>query len=219
MVLLQVVAAAAIGVLVTNGVKRVIARQGRSQTRPRASSKDVTAPYLLVRVEPRYPDEALRVRVNATVRVSGEVSTAGVAENIKVVQPAGFGLDEAAVAACRHWRFAPATKNGRPIRMRFGTSVTFRIPEQGIPTAALQFDLPSTVARPLLERGSLAGLTLPHAQIIEADFDVTAQGIVRRIRCLDVALQQRLSHWQFRPARLNGIPVQTHAKLTIFATS
>jgi TonB family protein len=213
--LLRALVAVLLFTVVLVGIKFFIVGQGGIQKAVATSYKDNVTPHVIFREEPRYSEEALRARVNASVAVSGKVNAAGFPEDIRVVHTAGFGLDEAALAACEHWRFAPAEKNGRPITMGFGTTLVFRIPEQGIPTATLGFDLPSGAKRPVLEKGNLSGLTLPQTGI-SVEFDVDQQGQVGHIASPSAALGERLSHWQFTPATLNGVPTRTRAKLTLF---
>jgi TonB family protein len=172
------------------------------------------APRVLYREEPRYSEEAMRARINSSVRVSGTVSTAGIIEGIRVIRSAGFGLDEEALTACQHWRFAPGEKNGRPIAVPLALTLAFRIPEEGVPTASLRFDLPSGASRPVLEAGSLAGLVL-RGTVIAVDFDVDQQGRVGSIKGQAGAIIDRISQWRFAPAFLKKVPIRVGATLTL----
>jgi len=44
----------------------------------------------------------------------------------RALQHAGYGFDEAAMAALRTYRFAPAKRNGRAVAVRMKWTVDFR---------------------------------------------------------------------------------------------
>jgi TonB family protein len=75
----------------------------------------LTAPQLLERVEPIYPEAARNAGIGGIVGLEIEVQADGTVGAVKVAHAAGFGLDEAAVAAAKKLKFKPATKNGQPI--------------------------------------------------------------------------------------------------------
>jgi serine/threonine-protein kinase len=75
----------------------------------------------------RYPDIARRRKMSGTVTVSMVISETGVPEEIRVVESAGEILDAAVVEAVRSWRFEPASRNGRPVRIHWRVRQTFRL--------------------------------------------------------------------------------------------
>ena len=65
---------------------------------------------------PVYPESARRRRQQGVVVISVSVSADGQVTALRVRDSSGFPvLDEAALEAVRHWRFAPATRGGVPI--------------------------------------------------------------------------------------------------------
>lgn len=91
---------------------------------PRRGPVVEVAPAPLVRVdarvvsyeEPRYPDSARRRREEGVVRVEVDVFVDGSLGDVRVVASSGStSLDEAAIAAVRRWRFAPARVGGEPV--------------------------------------------------------------------------------------------------------
>jgi TonB family protein len=88
----------------------------------------VDTPARLVRgTTPSYPSEARALGVEAEVMLELVVSAAGVVEDVRVARGAGHGLDDAAVRAARLFRFSPAVKEGRAVRVRMTWSVEFRL--------------------------------------------------------------------------------------------
>jgi TonB family protein len=76
---------------------------------------DMTAPVLIERVEPIYPEAARSAGVGGTVALQLDVAADGHVAGVRITRAAGFGLDEAAAAAARTFKFKPATHDGRPI--------------------------------------------------------------------------------------------------------
>ncbi|MFC1544371.1 energy transducer TonB, partial [Gemmatimonadota bacterium] len=86
------------------------------------------APRLIHRVSPRYPEIARNAGVVGRVILQIVVDETGkVIEAVPVVaEPPGI-FEEAAIAAIRQWRFEPALKDGKPIKVRMGQLVEFKL--------------------------------------------------------------------------------------------
>ena len=80
-----------------------------------APSPQATAPSLLEKLDPIYPEAARQAGIGGVVGLELTVGADGAVGQARVVRPAGFGLDEAALAAARRFRFRPATQGGRAI--------------------------------------------------------------------------------------------------------
>jgi len=83
---------------------------------------------------PPYPPEARAFGIEANVPLELVVSPAGVVESARgmggtggMAARAGHGLDEAALAAVRGYRFVPATRGGRPVRVRMRWVMSFEL--------------------------------------------------------------------------------------------
>jgi TonB family protein len=87
----------------------------------------VTPASVLWKVEPEYTDEARKVRLQGTVVLYIEVSPDGKAQNLRVGQGLGLGLDERAIEAVRRWRFRPGYENGKPVLTTAQVLVSFRL--------------------------------------------------------------------------------------------
>jgi TonB family protein len=82
---------------------------------------------LVAGVSPAYSDAARADGIEGDVRVELVVGVSGAVESARVVLGIGHGLDEAALRAVRQYRFAPALKAGRPVRVRMAWSMQFRL--------------------------------------------------------------------------------------------
>lgn len=82
---------------------------------------------LVAGLAPNYPDAARADGIEGDVALELVVGVSGAVESARVVRGVGDGLDEAALRAVRQFRFAPAVKAGRPVRVRMGWSMQFRL--------------------------------------------------------------------------------------------
>jgi len=100
----------------------------REESNEPVAEQSVDGPARLVRgVAPSYPEAARAAGIEGDVRLELVVSTSGAVESARVVRGVGHGLDEAAVQAVRQFRFAPATRERRAVRVRMGWSMQFRL--------------------------------------------------------------------------------------------
>jgi len=85
-----------------------------------------SAPAVLRRIDPLYPDLARRARVQGTVVLMMVVDDRGVPMQVSVLDgpPA---LQDAALQAARQWRFEPARLEGRPVAASFRLTLNFRL--------------------------------------------------------------------------------------------
>lgn len=91
--------------------------------------QDTSRPQVMHIVNPGYPSAAMRKGVEGTVICSILVSPEGDVEAVRILKSADntYGLDDAAVAAVAKWKFRPAVKDGRPIRVWISYPVVFRL--------------------------------------------------------------------------------------------
>jgi TonB family protein len=87
----------------------------------------VTRPRVLKRVEPQYSDEARRNKWQGVVVLEVVIDEKGKVVEARVVKSLGMGLDEQALKAAKKWKFAPGTKDGKPVPILVDLQVDFRL--------------------------------------------------------------------------------------------
>ncbi len=87
----------------------------------------VKPPKVLKTVEPQFTETARALRYSGNVQIYMWVDEAGSVSHLRVMRPAGLGLDEAAMAAVQQYKFAPATQNGKPVKVDLFIDVNFEI--------------------------------------------------------------------------------------------
>lgn len=91
------------------------------------SARDLDVqPRALREIVPEYPVDADRQRLSGTVRLQLKLEADGRVGDIEIVDAAPPGVfAESAIKAFRDARFAPAQKNGRPVRARVLIEVVY----------------------------------------------------------------------------------------------
>jgi TonB family protein len=86
-------------------------------------------PALKIKVDPTYTSDALRAKLQGTVKVEAVVEADGTVGEARVVDSLDqvFGLDEAALAAVKKWQFQPGTIDSRPVRVLVALVLEFRL--------------------------------------------------------------------------------------------
>jgi TonB family protein len=106
--------------------------QGSSHT-AKASTGPVTVPskvadeYLMLRVEPDYPESAREQHIQGPVVLDALVDKDGAVEKLSTVS-GDAQLAGAATDAVKQWRFKPFFRNGSPEEFQTQITVSFRLP-------------------------------------------------------------------------------------------
>jgi TonB family protein len=89
----------------------------------------VSLPIVVKQVKPDYTDEAKAARIQGSVWVKAVVQADGDVGNVRVTRSLDteFGLDNAAVAAAKQWKFKPGTKDGKPVAVEITIELTFTL--------------------------------------------------------------------------------------------
>jgi periplasmic protein TonB len=74
---------------------------------------NISAPALVKRVEPAYPDVALMAKIGGMVILEAVVDVDGTVESVKVLRSLKL-LDNAAIEAVKQWKYSPLILNGVP---------------------------------------------------------------------------------------------------------
>jgi|SRR5450432_1680572 len=92
-----------------------------------ACVEEATKPKSVDRVQPQYTDEARSANVEGVVKVEFRIDANGDVIDAHVISGLGHGLDQAALAAAKRWKFSPATKCGKPVESRHVVGMRFQL--------------------------------------------------------------------------------------------
>jgi protein TonB len=87
---------------------------------------NVRPPQIIKLVKPKYPPEAIRVRVEGAVILEATVTEKGDVVEVKVISGQPM-LISAAVEAVQEWKYEPTFMNGRPVAVILTATVNFSL--------------------------------------------------------------------------------------------
>ena len=87
----------------------------------------VKAPRALHAPEPKYSNSAKKQGIQGVVTLSAIIGTDGKAHDVKVVKSLEPTLDANAIKAVKTWKFAPATKDGRPVAVSMRLEINYKL--------------------------------------------------------------------------------------------
>jgi TonB family protein len=79
------------------------------------------------RIEPTYPAEALRRKVQGAVTVEVSIAENGTVSNVKILRGEPL-LATAAADAIRKWRYTPTLLDGKPTAVQKEITINFKLP-------------------------------------------------------------------------------------------
>jgi len=88
-------------------------------------TKALKPPQVISTPEPQYTGEARKRRITSSVVFRAVVDQYGRVDAMQLVQPAGYGLDQAAALALAEWTFAPARLGDQPVAVLMTVGVQF----------------------------------------------------------------------------------------------
>jgi TonB family protein len=116
-------------------------------------------PRVLNFVQPDYPPDAKAKGLEGQVTLQLEIDATGKVTGATVVNPAGNGFDESALAAAKKLEFSPATRaNGKPAPARILYRFTFKLDEKKDPVEPTGPTEPTAAEVKQALRGTVLGV-------------------------------------------------------------
>ncbi len=78
----------------------------------------------------KYPEEALKNKVEGTVYVMVYINENGGIDFVEVVKGIGYGCDEEALRAVSQCQFTPAYNQGKPVKVRIVIPIKFKLKDK-----------------------------------------------------------------------------------------
>jgi TonB family protein len=97
-----------------------------SSSGPFRAGGDVTAPELIERVNPAYPERSGTYTLGVVI-LECVIGTDGRVRSVRVLKGPGNEFEQAIVVAISQWRFKPGTLHGRPVEI-FHTLIVNHVP-------------------------------------------------------------------------------------------
>ena len=87
----------------------------------------VEPPRLIKKVEPKYPVEARKALVQGMVVLEVTTDEEGNVEKVEVLRSESSLLNQASIDAVKQWKYEPMMSKGKPVRLSFNVTLTFRL--------------------------------------------------------------------------------------------
>ena len=127
-------------------------------------------PTLITFINATYPAVALEQGLTAVVRLRMTLDASGRVADASVIEPAGNGFDEAALAAVRRFVFAPALVDGAPVAVQIEYTYHFVLQPEAAATAPEFLPMPLFgLHGRVLEKGTRIPLATAEVHIVELD--------------------------------------------------
>jgi len=98
-----------------------------TELKPTNDKSALSAPVATMKVDPAYPPDVLRDKVEGKVTLYAVIRADGSVDEIRVLDSLDSRLDATAMRALSRWHFQPATKNGEPVALEAVVEVPFRM--------------------------------------------------------------------------------------------
>ena len=113
------------GVIIPDSLKNAPASSPASSLEPLMVPEETALGWLIHRVEPEYPAQAVQQRIDGPVVLQVWIAKDGSVRDLKMVK-GYFVLGRAAIDAVKQWRFKPYTQNGKTLEFQTTVTVNFR---------------------------------------------------------------------------------------------
>ncbi|HEY1949621.1 MAG TPA: TonB family protein [Bryobacteraceae bacterium] len=112
--------------------------------------RSIRAPEPIVKVAAEYSQEAQVAELEGTVKLAATIALDGSVRELRVVEPLGAGLDEAAKAAANRWSFKPGATSEGSVSMATTIELSFLLPSKQSRWHLLRaaFSAPEGASRP-----------------------------------------------------------------------
>lgn len=123
------VSSAAIALIASIAISAAAIDRVQGQSVVYKPGNGVTLPVVVKEVKPQYTPQAMKARIQGTVWLECVVNESGDVSDVTVTRSLDkeYGLDEAAIAAARQWKFKPGQKDGKPVAVRITLELTFTL--------------------------------------------------------------------------------------------
>ena len=98
-----------------------------SALEPFSVPEEMAQSWVIHKVDPQYPAQALSQRLEGLVVLQAWVAKDGTVRDLKLMK-GYFALGRAGIDAVRQWRFKPYTQNGKAIDFQTSITLSFRYP-------------------------------------------------------------------------------------------
>jgi TonB family protein len=178
---------------------------------PPKNIKDIKNPRLIHKAEPKYPEAAVKAKVEGKVVIEATTNPEGEVVEAKVLQGHPL-LRQAAVEAIKQWKYEPFILAGKKTPVQFTVIVSFSLPakSEDKPIALSAQQHPKLIKRvdpkypPEALKAGVSGKVVLEATTSK-EGDVTDLVVIDGHPLLNPAAQDALRQWKYEPYIIKGV--------------
>jgi len=190
---------------------------------------EMRPPRLIKRIDPVYPEEARRARVEGVVILEAATDKTGKVVYTKVKQGKDEYLNQAALNTVKQWVYEPYLKDGKPIGVIFTCTIRFKLKRDALSFAEKDKNVigigsdekPQLVKRvdPVYPRearqSGISGAVILEVLVDEEGNVADIEVIRSESSMLNDAAVAAIKQWQYAPYIKNGKPVRISFTVTV----
>ena len=96
------------------------------EEQPKKVGGPVSPPKVISSVEPKFSEEAKKLKIGGSTLVNLWVEKDGSASHVRVLRGLGMGLDQLVLESVRQYKFTPAMEAGKPVTVSINIEVNFQ---------------------------------------------------------------------------------------------
>jgi TonB family protein len=179
--------------------------------KPQPPPKDIKNPRLIRKVDPRYPEEALKAKVEGKVTIESTTNIDGDVVEAKVLHGHPL-LRQAAVEAIKQWKYEPYIVEGEKKPVQFTVVLNFRLPRKSEdkPIALSAQQQPKLIKKinpkypPEALKAGVSGKVVIEATTGK-EGDVTDAVVIDGHPLLNPAALDAVRQWKYEPYLIKGV--------------
>lgn len=186
---------------------------------------EIKPPRLIKKVEPEYPAEASRKRIEGLVILEATTDKEGNVSDVRVLKSKDPLLDQAAMDALRKWKYEPFYINGEPKGLVFTVTVRFKLKER----ETEEFDKGAVVAEDIPKLLKKVDPVYPEEArkalvqgVVVLRVRINEEGLVEQIMImksesglLNQPAIDAVKKWKYEPLLIEGKPTPAVFNVTV----
>lgn len=192
---------------------------------------EIKPPRLIKKVDPVYPEEARKERVDGVVIVEATTDIKGNVARVKVLRSKDLLLNQASIDAIRQWKYEPMIIEGKPRGVIFTVTVRFKLEDrktEEFEKGAVKAGEGEEIKPPKLlkkvdpiypeeaKKAMVQGVVLLKVRVNEEGFVERILVLKSESSLLNEAAIDAVKQWKYEPLYLKGKPTLVVFDVTVW---
>lgn len=182
---------------------------------------EVKPPKIMKKVNPKYPEEARREKVEGVVILGARIDKEGQVSRVIVQKGMDPFLNQAAVDAVKQWKYEPMIIKGKSVEALFTVTVRFALKGKKIATKEIDPHPPKLIKKvnPVYpeeaRKSKIQGIVLLGVKIDEKGDIINVEVLRSESSLLNKPAVDAVKKWKYEPFYSKGKPVPVDFVVTV----